>query len=171
MKAKTTVDFLNDVKAKYGITSNYALAKLMGQTDTAVARWMHGKNTLSDETAVKVAELLEIEPSFIMACIAAERSKDAKVKAAWKHTAEVLYGLAAVLAVLAVLPFGADIMSAPALLGDHGSLALIGFTLPSTSPTLYIMSNRTRNKIKALAKQAANFFGALTRIAAPLPGS
>lgn len=118
---KTTVDFLNDVKAKYGITSNYALAKLMGQTDTAVARWMHGKNTLSDETAVKVAELLEIEPAFIMACIAAERSKNPQVKKAWTWTANHLGGLAAALALVAVLPFipgmEADNLSGFALLG------------------------------------------------------
>jgi len=132
---KTTVDFLNDVKARYDIKSNYALAKLMGQTDTAVARWMHGKNTLSDETAVKVAELLEIEPSFIMACIAAERSKNPAVKKAWAWTAEHLGGLAAALALVAVLPFvpgiGADNLS---------GIALLGFTT-TEGGALYIMSN------------------------------
>lgn len=102
---KTTVDFLNDVKAKYGLTSNYALARKLNQTDTAIARWMHGKNTLGDESAVKVAELLEIEPAFVMACAAAERSKSAKVKKAWEWTAHHLGGLAAALALVAVLPF------------------------------------------------------------------
>lgn len=49
---KNTADFLNEIKIKFDLKSNYALAKLMGQTDTAIARWTHGKNTLSDESAL-----------------------------------------------------------------------------------------------------------------------
>lgn len=105
MKTKTTADFLNELKAKHGLKSNYALAKFLDQTDTAVARWAHGKGTFSDETALKISELLNYDPAYVMACMAAERSKDAKVKKTWEWTAQHLGGLAAALAFFAILPF------------------------------------------------------------------
>jgi len=96
-KPQTTVEFLDAIKAKYGLKSNYALAKKMGQTDTAIARWMHGKNTLADESAMHVAELLEIDPAYVMACCHAEREKNAEVKATWQKIAQRMAVAAAVL--------------------------------------------------------------------------
>lgn len=127
---KTTIEFLDAVKAKHGIKSNYALAKLMEQTDTAVARWMHGKNTFSDETAMQVADLLEIDPAYVVACIHAERAKHDKERKMWERIATMATGLAAALFVIAILP------SAPLPNGDF-NVAFLGVT----SPSMYIMSN------------------------------
>lgn len=127
---KTTLEFLDAVKAKHGLTSDYQLSKLLECTHSAISNYRAGKSRLDEETACKVADLLGIEAGFVLSCIAAERSKNTKVKAAWEWTANHLGGLAAALAVLAVIPFlPSYIMSAPALFGDGGSLALIGLTL------------------------------------------
>lgn len=97
---KTTADFLNDIKNKYELPSNYALAKLMKQTETSVSRWIHGKTTLSDENSIQVAELLHVEPAFVIACVHAERSKESAVRMIWEKMANTMHHAAAVLVVV-----------------------------------------------------------------------
>ena len=94
---KTTVDFLNAVKSKYDLKSNYALAKKMGQTDTDVARWMKGKNTLGDEAAICVADLLDMDPAYVVTCVHAERAKTERERNVWFNIAERMYAPALVL--------------------------------------------------------------------------
>lgn len=102
---KTTLEFLDAVKAKHGLTSDYQLSKLLECTHSAISNYRAGKSRLDEETACKVADLLGIEGGFVLSCIAAERSKNAKVKKAWAWTAQHLGGLAAALALVAILPF------------------------------------------------------------------
>lgn len=102
---KTTVEFLDSVKAKHGFTSDYQLAPHLGCTRQAISKYRVGKDYLGEDMACKVAADLGLDSSYVLACIASERAKKPEVKAAWKHAAEVLYGIAAVLAVVAVLPF------------------------------------------------------------------
>lgn len=102
---KTTADFIEALKAKHSLKSNYAVAKFLGQTDTAVARWSHGKGSFSDETAMQFADLLEIDPAYVVACMHAERAKREEEKKLWERIATLSSGVAAVLAVVAVLPF------------------------------------------------------------------
>ena len=131
---KTTVEFLDAVKNRYHLPSDYALANKLGITRSGVSKFRLGKDKLGDQTALKIAELLEIEPGYVLACIAAERSKDERVKKAWAWWADHK-SLAAVLAVLAVLPF------APWIDQDSLSgIARLGLT-SSEAGTLYIMSN------------------------------
>lgn len=161
MKTKTTADFLNDLKSKYGLKSNYAVAKFLDQTDTAIARWAHGKGTFSDETAMKIAELLEYDPAYVMACMAAERSKDAKVKKTWEWTANHLGGLAAALAVLAIIPFAPDIMSSLPF-GSEGA-PVIGFAGFTESAAIYIMRISDASTWPLFAILAVLLFAALPR--------
>jgi len=129
---KTTIDFLNDVKKKHNLPSDYALAGKLGLSRAAISKFRVGKDCLGDETACKIAALLDLDPGYVMACIAAERAKKPSVKAAWKHTAEVLYGIAAVVAVVALLPT----VPLPSYDGFNVALA----NVPETG-ALYIMSN------------------------------
>lgn len=85
---KTTVEFLNAIKDKHGIQSNYALARKLGQTDTSIARWAHGKGSFSDETCLHVADLLEIDPAYVVACIHAERAKHEAERNVWERIAK-----------------------------------------------------------------------------------
>lgn len=125
--SKTTIEFLNAIKKKYDITSNYGLARKLDQTDTDIARWMKGKNTLGDEAALKVAELLDLDPAYVLACAHAERAKNDPEKAVWQRMADMVTEhralAASIVMVLAVLPFAdtlspmSDASSFPAMLG------------------------------------------------------
>lgn len=102
---KNTVEFLDAVRVKHGLTSDYQLSKHLNCTRGAISSYRTGRTYLDEEMACKVAADLELESSYVLACIASERAKQPEVKAAWKHAADVLYGLAAVLTVVAVLPY------------------------------------------------------------------
>ena len=102
---KTTLEFISDLKSRYGIESDYALAKLLGIAKNTMSLYRNSKSHFSDEVAIKAAELLGIDAGYVMACMAYERARTPLAKARWKHTADILYGLAAGLAVIFFLPF------------------------------------------------------------------
>jgi len=134
---KNTVEFLDAVKKKHGLTSDYQLAGKLGLSRAAISRFQQGKDFLGDETAIKVADLLDLDPSYVAACIHSERAKQPAVKAMWKHTAEMLYGLAAVLALVAITPFALD--NLPALLDSSQANIGLGFAGFVSQPGIYIM--------------------------------
>ncbi|HLP99251.1 MAG TPA: DUF3693 domain-containing protein [Sideroxyarcus sp.] len=107
---KNTIELLNEVKAKYGLKSNYALARKLGQTDTDVARWMKGKNTLGDAAALNVADLLELDPAYVVACVHAEREKSDALKKVWERIATLSIGVVAGFLLVSCVSL---IMSAP----------------------------------------------------------
>lgn len=87
---QTTIEFLNAVKRAYGLTSDYQLAKKLGVSRQMVSEYMAGKRTLGEETAVKVAELLELDWAYVVACVQAERSKGTDSRRAWAARAKKL---------------------------------------------------------------------------------
>lgn len=118
-----TVDFLDEVKRRHGLTSDYQLAKKLGFSASRIAQYRISQRELDDEGCVRVAELLEIPPAYVMACIAAARAKDAAIKKHWEEAASYLKnGTAAVLlVVVGLLAQGAQdaqgaVLTAPALL-------------------------------------------------------
>lgn len=139
--SKTTIEFLNAIKAKYEITSNYGLARKLDQTDTDIARWMKGKNTLGDEAALKVAEHLDLDPAYVLACVHAERAKSEPEKAIWQRMANMATEHRAIAAsLLAVVAVACSLPLIPADQMQYGLIAL-GIAPASNSGTLYIMSN------------------------------
>jgi len=91
----TTIEFLDAVKTKTGAASDYALAPILGVTRSAVSKYRNGIDYLGDSTAMRVAEILEIEPASVLAAVHAERAKTAEEKAVWKFIYEKLGGIAA----------------------------------------------------------------------------
>ena len=126
---KTTLEFLDAIKAKHGLTSDYQLAKHLDCTHSAISNYRSGRSRLGEDEACKVAELLGLEAGYILSCIAAERSKNPRVKKAWEWTAQHLGGIAAALALALILPSVA--------LDNRENAAFSGLD----SPALYIMSN------------------------------
>lgn len=53
------------------------ISRQLGISSAAVSQWRTGKRALSPAMAVRVAELLEIEPEYVLACMHAERVDDA----------------------------------------------------------------------------------------------
>lgn len=101
----TTNEFLDQVKARYGLKSDYALAGKLGLTRSMVSAYRNGKRMLGEEVAVKVADLLELPPGYVLACIEAERSHVPAIRKAWEDLADLVkrHGAAAAVA-LAVAP-------------------------------------------------------------------
>ncbi|EIC29846.1 MULTISPECIES: hypothetical protein [Methylomicrobium] len=77
---KTIINYLDDLKEKLG--SDYKVAKAM-KVDQSTISVIRKRGLMSDETAVKVADLLEIEPGEVLIAAAMARS-EGSVKEAWK---------------------------------------------------------------------------------------
>lgn len=92
---KTTCDFLDAIKARHGLQSDYALAAKLGMTLAAISKYRNRKDPMGDSTAIKVAELLEIDPAIVTAAAHLERAKKDDEKAVWNSILEKLGGLAA----------------------------------------------------------------------------
>lgn len=78
-----TINYLRAVKSRLGITSDYALAAKLGVTRSAVSKMQQGESVFSDDVALTVAELLEVEPIAVIAAANAERAKTPEQKARW----------------------------------------------------------------------------------------
>ena len=85
-----TLEYLDAVKAKAGITSDYQLAQLLESSTPVISQYRTRKRTMDDYTAARVAELLGIEELEIIAQANAEREKDAKKRAYWEEKAKAV---------------------------------------------------------------------------------
>lgn len=95
----TSIEFLDAVKIKHGIVSDYRLAKILNVSQPCVSRYRLKQSTLDDAICIKVAKLLEVEPATILAAVHAERAKTEAEKSAWKLIYEKLGGIAASLLI------------------------------------------------------------------------
>lgn len=82
---KSTKDYLDEIKEKKGIKSDYALAKYLKTTKQTISRYRVEKNRIDDYMALKVAEALDINPLEVIAAANQERAKSAEEKAAWER--------------------------------------------------------------------------------------
>jgi transcriptional regulator with XRE-family HTH domain len=115
---RKTIEFLDAVKARHQLTSDYQLAKLLGVKQQTISSYRIGRSRLDEEMALRVAAELDLEPAHVLACIAAERTKSERVRKAWQRAA------AATAAALALVAVAAHL----ALTGSDGApaLALVG---------------------------------------------
>lgn len=72
---KTTLEFLEAMRAKLGGISDYAIAKELHVTRAAVSRYRNGQSGFDDETAIRVARILDIDPACVLLAAHAERCK------------------------------------------------------------------------------------------------
>jgi hypothetical protein len=120
---KTTADFLDDLQRKFDLPSDYAVGNMLGMHRQQISHYRLLKGAFDDSVCLKVAELLELDPGYVMACMHAQRAKGKDVKRAWERAAKSLAGSA--LAVLA---------------GAAVALAPLPYAVPEASATpMYIM--------------------------------
>ena len=114
---RSTVDFLDAVKSRHSLPSDYALAPFLGITKQEVSKLRNGKVYLGDSTALQVAKLLEIDPAEVIASAYFERAKRPEEKAVWQSIMKRLGGAAAcvVLGLSLVTPPPAQASESPAL--------------------------------------------------------
>lgn len=83
-----TQSYMQKAKAKLGIQSDYALAQHLGLTRSAVSKLQLGKTSMGDETALKIADILQISRAVVLANAHAEREKNPEVAAVWQAMVE-----------------------------------------------------------------------------------
>ncbi len=108
-----TVEYLDELAKLTETGSDYAVSKLLGLSRQWISHYRNGR-TFSDETAVKVAQLLGIPEGVILADMHAERAASGPVAEAWRHAAEVLRKSAAAVVAVAVLVGGLVLDAPPA---------------------------------------------------------
>ena len=87
MKAAKWIDKLKDA---HGWESDYRVAKELGVRPQTVSNYRTRDSTLDDQMAMKVAQLLGLNPALVMADQAAERTKDEGVRSAWTSILKIL---------------------------------------------------------------------------------
>lgn len=102
-KHMNTIDYLKLAKAQLGITSDYALAARLGITRSTISGLSLGKGQMSDETCLKIAEILGMPGALVIAHIHAEREKNKhpEVAAAWRSMAEMFPSFDEIMRLLA----------------------------------------------------------------------
>lgn len=135
---------LDALKKRVDVPSDYALARDILHVTPHALREMRERG-LSDERALQVAELLDLNPGEVLAAIHAERSKTKEVKEAWERAAKALRAAAVGTCFFVVGALGGNPPNAQ------------GSPQPgSNSGSVYITSNRRRALILAALRR---FFG------------
>lgn len=96
---KNIESYLDDLKALTGSDYQSAIAL---SVDRSVISKMRSRGAISDENAVKIAELIGIDPGEILLAAAMARSQGA-VKSAWESVGKRA-GIAAAVALVITLP-------------------------------------------------------------------
>jgi hypothetical protein len=82
---KTTVQYLDALKRRLDLPSDYAVAKVLGITRAAVSRYRQAGGAFDDLTAVRAAELLGLDPLEVIAASNAERARDDDARRVWER--------------------------------------------------------------------------------------
>lgn len=85
---KTTIEFLDALKTRYDLPSDYALAKFLGVTKASISYYRNRKSFFDDSVAEHVAKLLKIDTGYVIACVHSERARKESEKAIWQRIAD-----------------------------------------------------------------------------------
>lgn len=83
-----TIEYLDAVKAARQITSDYALAKVLGITQSTISGYRAGRSRIDDDVALTIAEILGVHPLQVIAAANAERAKTPEQRARWSGVME-----------------------------------------------------------------------------------
>jgi len=122
---KTIIDYLDDLKAKFGSDNKAANALNIARERISQVR---KRGQLGYETAIKIADALEISRDEVLIAAAIARS-EGEVKKSWENISKHM-GIAASFALASTLALG------------NSSVALESIQLPS----MYIMLNIMNTK-------------------------
>ena len=80
-----TADYCAAAKQKLTLASDYALAKALGVTRASVSLLINGRSVMSNTTAARIAEILELPLQRVIADAELERGSDLEL---WKRLRE-----------------------------------------------------------------------------------
>jgi predicted transcriptional regulator len=129
---KSTEQYLDAVKDRLDLPSDYALAKALGVTRAAVSSYRVGRSMPDDLVCARIAAVIGVEPMEVIAAINYQRAKSDDARSLW----ESIWGKAAGAIALNLIVCAV------------GSLAVAptpaNASEQARSAILYIMSNRRR---------------------------
>ena len=80
-----TKQYLQAVKQRLCIESDYALAKALGLTRGAISKYQNDGAFLGSDTAIKVADILKMPVEIVILDMEKERAKDDTMRAVWQE--------------------------------------------------------------------------------------
>lgn len=89
---RTTIEYLDLIKLRLSLPSDYALAKALGVTRESVSQLRSGKTSMGIETAMKAGEYLHIDGHTIYADSQIERAKKPEIREFWRSVSEKFSG-------------------------------------------------------------------------------
>lgn len=92
---KTTAEYMDEAKAKLGVSSDYALAAQLDITRQAISKYRHNERAFDNFTCMKIAEITGIHLESIITDMEMMREKDVKRREAWENYMKRLGGIAA----------------------------------------------------------------------------
>ena len=99
---QSTIELLDALKLRHNLASDYKVAKFLDLSQQTISAYRLGRNFFDDSIAIRVAELLDLDPAFVLACVHAERAKKPEVKAVWEKIARAASAAALFFMVLGV---------------------------------------------------------------------
>lgn len=118
-------ELLDAAKAAHSIPSDYALAKAIGVTTSAISNVRTGRNGIDDATAIKIAELAGLDAGYVIACAHSERAKSDPERAAWKSIVSRLAGVLFVTPALFFMPTPTHAAQANVITSDVQAVTVI----------------------------------------------
>lgn len=78
-----TTEYLDAVKKRLEIESDYALSKSLGVAKQTVSNYRNGKTHLDEKAARRVGEILNIHPGLVVLDMQRERARTSEEKTLW----------------------------------------------------------------------------------------
>jgi hypothetical protein len=80
-----TLEYLDAVKARLGVESDYAVAKALKMRPSTISGYRARGGQMDDEICMKVAEILGMHPGLVMLDMHRERAKTPQERSAWQE--------------------------------------------------------------------------------------
>lgn len=87
----TSESLIRKIRAKFGdqALTDYRLAKLLRMSPQGIHSWKSRGSVFDDKAGQRIADLLELDPAYVLSCLAAERAKDPSAKKTYERIAKV----------------------------------------------------------------------------------
>lgn len=100
---KKTVELLDKCKKKLNISSTYELSEITGISEQALSNYYLNKSNPDEYVCFKIAEVLELDPAYVIAQIKSESEKNEKKREYFRSFGGSSRKIAASIAALALL--------------------------------------------------------------------
>lgn len=111
-----TTELIDQYKARLKIPSDYAAAKALGVSQSAMSNYRNSVSHADDRVCIVLAEALDLDPLQTIARVNVDRSRTEKDKAFWRKYSSAAAVLLSIISVVYNAPMHA---SAPSRLQSH----------------------------------------------------